>query len=92
MTLYTLIYFYLFVINLLAFLLMFNDKARARNRKRRIPEKTLFTAAWLGGSLGALLGMNIFRHKTKHKSFTIGIPAILVIQLLLLSLWLYFSK
>jgi uncharacterized membrane protein YsdA (DUF1294 family) len=71
---------------------MFNDKVRAQNRKRRIPEKTLFTAAWLGGSIGALLGMNIFRHKTKHKTFTIGIPAILVIQLFLLSLWPYFSK
>lgn len=89
---HSIIYFYLFIINLLAFFLMFNDKSRARNRKRRIPEKTLFTAAWLGGSIGALLGMKVFRHKTKHKSFTIGIPAILVIQLLLLSLWLYFSK
>ena len=68
-------------LNLLAFLLCGIDKWKAKKGRWRIPEKTLFLSALLGGSIGLLLGMKVFRHKTKHKSFTIGVPAILVLQL-----------
>lgn len=68
-------------INLLAFTAMGADKRRARKGKWRIPERTLFVLALLGGSVGALAGMYIFRHKTKYRKFVVGIPAILVLQL-----------
>lgn len=68
---------------ILAFALMGIDKALARTERRRIPEKTLFLSAILGGSTGALLGMFLFRHKTLHRSFRLGMPAILLAQLLL---------
>ena len=75
--------YYLIFINLLAFLLMGLDKAKARRHRWRIPEKTLFLSAIIGGSIGAILGMQIFRHKTKHASFRIGMPCILLVQLAL---------
>ena len=75
--------YYLIFINLLAFLLMGLDKAKARRHKWRIPEKTLFLSAIIGGSIGAILGMQVFRHKTKHASFRIGMPCILLVQLAL---------
>ena len=71
---------YLLLINAVAFVLMLADKQKARKKKWRIPESTLIASAVIGGSLGALAGMYIFRHKTKHPKFTIGIPVILVIQ------------
>ena len=74
---------YLIILNLLAFLLMGLDKAKARRHRWRIPEKTLFLSALLGGSIGAIAGMQIFRHKTKHASFRIGMPCILILQLAL---------
>ena len=74
---------YLLIINALGFLLMLIDKQKARKKKWRIPEATLMGVAALGGSIGSLLGMYTFRHKTLHKKFTIGIPAILILQLLL---------
>ncbi len=74
---------YLIVLNLLAFLLMGLDKAKARRHRWRIPEKTLFLSAILGGSIGAIAGMQLFRHKTKHASFRIGMPCILLLQLAL---------
>ena len=74
---------YLIILNLAAFLLMGLDKAKARRHKWRIPEKTLFLSAILGGSIGAIAGMQIFRHKTKHASFRIGMPCILILQLAL---------
>lgn len=74
---------YLIFINLLGFLLMGIDKQKARHRKWRIPEKTLFLTAILGGSIGSILGMQIFRHKTRHTSFVVGMPCILIIQILL---------
>ena len=60
---------------------MFLDKQLAKKEKMRIPESRLFRIAILGGSLGVLLGMYTFRHKTLHKQFTIGIPAILLLQI-----------
>ena len=79
----TIVFVYLLAINVAAFLLMGTDKKRAIAQKRRIPEKTLFLAALLGGSLGAYMGMQSFRHKTKHLKFTIGLPAILLVHLAL---------
>lgn len=70
--------------NLIALVLMGVDKWKAGHRGWRIPEKTLFLSAILGGSVGALLGMYLFRHKTHHKSFTIGMPVILILQIALI--------
>lgn len=75
-------YFYLLLVNLAGFLLFGVDKARARRHAWRIPEAQLFLAALLGGSPGCLLGMYLFRHKTRHPQFVIGIPAILLAELL----------
>ena len=72
---------YLIAINVAAFALMGIDKNRARNYRWRISEKTLFGAAILGGSLGAICGMLLFRHKTKHWYFMLGMPLILAIQI-----------
>lgn len=79
---------YLAVINVIAFALMGIDKSKAKRRAWRIPEKTLFLSAILGGSIGAILGMQTFRHKTKHWYFQYGLPAILILQIILvLILW-----
>ena len=72
---------YLVFINVLTFLLYGIDKWKARRGKWRIPEETLIWLAIVGGSIGALLGMYLFRHKTKHKKFTLGIPAIFLIPM-----------
>ena len=82
-----LILIYLLIINALAFLLMLADKQAARKNLWRFPESTLLTAAAFGGSIGALIGMYTFRHKTKHLRFTVGIPLILLIQIAL-TIWL----
>ncbi len=75
---------WLALINLAAFLLMWSDKRRAkRPGARRIRERTLFLSALLGGSAGAVAGMWLFRHKTRHWYFVWGMPAILAVQLLL---------
>lgn len=71
---------YLFIINAAGFLLMLADKQKARKKKWRIPEATLMTVAAIGGSVGSLVGMYTFRHKTKHPKFYLGIPAILLVQ------------
>ena len=73
---------YLLVMNLIGFSLMGADKRRARRHAWRIPEKTLFLAAILGGSLGAWAGMYVFHHKTKHWYFVVGIPLILAGQMI----------
>ena len=79
---------YLLLINAIAFVLMLADKQKARKNRWRIPERTLIGTALLGGSVGALLGMYTFRHKTKHPKFTLGIPAILAAQAAL-AIWLF---
>jgi uncharacterized membrane protein YsdA (DUF1294 family) len=73
--------YYLGVVNLLAFGLMGADKSRAKRRKRRISERTLFISALIGGAFGAWIGMKLFRHKTKHPSFQYGIPALLILNI-----------
>lgn len=74
---------YLVIINLIAFLTFDADKRRARRDRRRVRESTLFLLAAIGGSIGALLGMYVFRHKTRHWYFCVGIPAILILQIAL---------
>ena len=74
---------YLFAVNLLAFILYGIDKKRARNREWRISERMLIGIAVIGGCIGAILGMHIFHHKTRHWYFRYGLPLILIIQVLL---------
>ncbi len=73
---------YLAIMNLVGFLLMGIDKAKAKRHAFRIPEATLFLVAAFGGSIGSIIGMYTFRHKTKHKSFVIGMPVILAVQII----------
>ena len=86
---------WLVLINVVTFFVFGLDKWKAKRRVkkesvRRVPEKTLFLLSAIGGSVGALLGMRVWHHKTLHKSFRIGIPAILMAQILLpLGLWLW---
>lgn len=74
---------YLAAANLMGFALMYFDKQRARLHHRRIPERTLFLAALLGGSLGAFAGMWLCHHKTRHWYFVAGIPLIIALQIAL---------
>ncbi|MBP1909714.1 DUF1294 domain-containing protein [Methanolobus bombayensis] len=75
---------YLLLVNTIGFYLMWADKRKAKKNAFRIPEKTLFTIAIIGGSIGSIAGMYLFRHKTKHPSFTIGMPLILLVQIYVL--------
>ena len=78
--------FYLLIVNAAGFILMLVDKIKAKKNLWRIPEATLFLVAAIGGSIGSLLGMYTFRHKTKHWYFKFGFPALLMIQLAVLAL------
>jgi uncharacterized membrane protein YsdA (DUF1294 family) len=88
---------YLLVINLVTFFIFGLDKWKAKRKTkndavRRVPEKTLFLLSALGGSIGALLGMKVWHHKTLHKSFRFGIPVILILQILIpAGLYLYWN-
>lgn len=84
----TVLLVWLAVINLVTFAIYGIDKAKAKRGAWRVPEKTLFLLPLLGGSLGALLGMRVFHHKTKHWYFVWGIPLILLAQIAL-AVWLY---
>lgn len=75
--------FFLAIINIISFALFGIDKHKAKHNLWRIPEKILFAFALLGGSPGAILGMRFFHHKTLHKRFRYGLPAILILQVLL---------
>ena len=89
--------YYLLVMNLITFFVFGFDKWKAKYKEkhetaRRVPEKTLFLLAALGGSVGALLGMRVWHHKTLHKSFRFGIPAILILQIVIpAGLYLYWN-
>lgn len=81
---------YLFVINLAGFAVMGIDKQKAKRGLWRIPESTLFFIAVIGGSIGSIIGMRLFRHKTRHWYFVLGMPLILILQIIFISCFLYF--
>ena len=74
---------YLIVINIIGFLLMFLDKKKAERGAWRISEKNLFLDKLLGGGIGTISGMYVFRHKTKKLKFTLGLPVILILEIVL---------
>ena len=74
---------YLIVINILGFLVMGLDKHKAKMAERRIPENTLFMFTILGGGIGTIAGMYVFHHKTKKMKFKVGMPLILILEILI---------
>jgi uncharacterized membrane protein YsdA (DUF1294 family) len=83
---------YLLLINIYTFYLTYLDKYRAKHRKWRVPEKNFFILSILGGSIGTLISMKLFRHKTRHWYFKYGIPLIIVIQIIILYCIIYGNK
>ena len=83
MTVFGILAIYFIVINLTGFAMMGTDKRKAVKKLWRIPESTLFVIAIIGGSIGSLIGMRIFHHKTRHWYFVFGMPLILILQILL---------
>ena len=81
MSVITVLIIYFLLVNSLGFYAMYTDKLRAKKRAFRVPEATLFAIAIIGGSIGCILGMYTFRHKTKHWHFVYGMPIILVLQI-----------
>ena len=79
--------YYLIIINIFTFLLYGMDKWKAKHHRWRISESVLLLAAFAGGSVGALAGMYGFHHKTLHRKFTIGVPILLILQIMLLLLF-----
>ena len=75
---------YLLIINLIGFVMMWSDKRRAKWGKWRIPEQTLFVVTALGGGIGTIAGMYIFRHKTKKLKFIIGLPTLVILEIILI--------
>ena len=86
------IWWYLLAINVICFAAMGIDKYKARHHRWCIPERTLFIFAILGGSVGGILGIYTFRHKTLHRRFTYGFPAILILQIGLVVLGYFVTK
>ena len=84
-TLHSCLAYYLLAINVVAFIVYGIDKYKAKKAKWRISEATLLLLAVLGGSIGAWMGMKVWHHKTMHKKFKYGIPAILLIQIALMT-------
>ncbi len=74
---------YLLIINLIGFYMMWSDKRKAKYGKWRIPEQTLFIVTALGGGIGTISGMYVFRHKTKKLKFTIGLPVLVILEIIL---------
>lgn len=79
---------YVIIINLIAFLAMYIDKRKAKKGRWRIKESTLFTLVLLGGGIGGIAGMYVFRHKTQKMQFVIGFPAILSIEIMCIIIYL----
>lgn len=77
------VYAYLIIINAVGLVLMLVDKIKAQERRWRIPERTLFFVAFVGGSLGIVAGMQMFRHKTLHPEFSVGVPLIMFVQIII---------
>lgn len=83
---------YFLAINLISFQTMRLDKKKARRGEWRTPESVLFLQAIIGGSVGSILAMNLFHHKTRKAAFRIGMPVILLVQLLLILMLVLFSS
>ena len=81
---------YLLIINLFGFFIMWLDKRKAKKGSWRIPEKTLFLFTLLGGGIGTIAGMYVFRHKTRKLYFTVGFPVILISEVILIIYWLIY--
>lgn len=83
---------YVLIINLIGFFIMGIDKFKAKKGFWRTPEKTIFTITLLGGGIGTVTGMYLFRHKTKKMKFTIGLPTILISEIVLIIYFMFFYK
>lgn len=81
---FDLLLLYVIIVNLISFITMGIDKRKAQKRAFRIPEATLFVLAIIGGSLGSVIGMHLFHHKTRHWYFLYGMPVILALQIILI--------
>ena len=81
---FDIIILYFTAVNVISFLMMGIDKRKAVKRAFRIPESTLFVLAIIGGSIGSIIGMHLFRHKTRHWYFLYGMPVILALQIILI--------
>lgn len=81
---FDLLLLYVIIVNLISFITMGIDKRKAQKRAFRIPEATLFVLAIIGGSLGSVIGMHLFHHKTRHWYFLYGMPVILALQVILI--------
>ncbi len=81
--------YYILAINLYGIFVMYSDKKKSKKKKWRTPESTIFTIALAFGALGVFIGMRLFRHKTKHKKFVIGIPLILIVELFIFFMYIY---
>ena len=82
---------YLFIINIITFIYMGLDKRKAKKHSFRIPEKVLLTLSFLGGSLGTLIAMHCFHHKTQKTIFKVGVPLLLIINIfMIISVYSYF--
>jgi len=81
--------YYILAINLYGIFVMYSDKNKSQKKRWRTPESTLFTIAFAFGALGIFMGMRLFRHKTKHNKFVIGIPLMLIVQLIIFFTYIY---
>ena len=88
-SLFIIVLLYFSVVNIISFFMYGIDKRKAKRTKWRIPEATLLGVAVIGGSIGAWLGMKVWHHKTMHNKFKYGIPAIIIVQLLIVGYLLY---
>lgn len=84
MNVYLILAAYFIAVNLVGLLSMYLDKRKAKKNLWRIPESVLFIIALIGGSIGSIVGMRLFRHKTRHWYFVYGMPAILILQIVLI--------
>jgi uncharacterized membrane protein YsdA (DUF1294 family) len=82
-SLLNLLYIYILIINIIGFVLMGRDKRKAKRQEYRISERTLWTVALIGGSVGSYIGMKVYRHKTKHRLFAMGFPFLVIVHCIL---------
>ena len=82
---------YLVIINIIGFLIMFIDKQKAKKGKWRIPEKTLFIITAIGGGIGTIAGMYVFRHKTQKIAFVIGLPMITILEIIAIIYFIFIT-